>query len=109
LRDFVWVDDCTDVMLWLYDHPEVSGLFNMGTGQARSFADLAAAVFRALGKEPNVRYVDTPEEIRAKYQYFTEAKMARLRAAGYKKPFTALEDGVKRYVRDFLHTADPYR
>lgn len=109
MRDFVWIDDCTDVMLWLYDHPEVNGLFNMGTGRARSFADLAKAVFHALGQAPNIHYVDTPEEIRAKYQYFTEAKMARLRAAGYKKPFTALEDGVNRYVQDFLRTADPYR
>jgi ADP-L-glycero-D-manno-heptose 6-epimerase len=109
MRDFVWIDDCTDVMLWLYDHPEVNGLFNMGTGKARSFADLAKAVFAALGKEPNIQFVDTPEEIRAKYQYFTEAKMARLRSAGYTKPFTSLEDGVARYVQDFLHTPDPYR
>jgi ADP-L-glycero-D-manno-heptose 6-epimerase len=109
LRDFVWIDDCTDVMLWLYDHPAVNGLFNMGIGQARSFADLAKAVFAALGKEPNIRYIDTPEDLRAKYQYFTEAKMARLRAAGYDKPFTALEAGVARYVKDFLHTSDPYR
>jgi ADP-L-glycero-D-manno-heptose 6-epimerase len=109
MRDFVWIDDCTDVMLWLYDHPEVNGLFNMGTGKARSFAALAKAVFAALGKEPRIQYVDTPEAIRAKYQYFTEAKMARLRAAGYDKPFTALEDGIARYVRDFLHTPDPYR
>lgn len=109
LRDFVWIDDCTDVMLWLYDHPAVNGLFNMGTGQARSFADLAKAVFAALGKEPNIRYIDTPENIRAQYQYFTEAKMARLRAAGYSKPFTSLEAGITRYVQDFLHTDDPYR
>ena len=109
LRDFVWVGDCTDVMLWLYDHPTVNGLFNLGTGQARSFADLAKAVFAALGKEPNIRYIDTPENIRAQYQYFTEAKMARLRAAGYSKPFTSLEAGVARYVKDFLHTPDPYR
>ena len=109
MRDFVWIDDCTDVMLWLYDHAEVNGLFNMGTGQARSFADLAKAVFAALGREPHIQYIDTPEAIRAKYQYFTEAKMARLRAAGYAKPFTALEDGVSRYVRGFLDTADPYR
>ena len=109
LRDFVWVGDCADVMLWLYDHPEISGLFNLGTGQARSFADLAEAVFEALHQKPNIRYVETPLAIRDRYQYFTEAKMARLRAAGYDKPFTALEDGVARYVQDFLHTADPYR
>jgi ADP-L-glycero-D-manno-heptose 6-epimerase len=109
MRDFIWVDDCTDVMLWLHDNPDISGLFNLGTGKARSFADLAKAVFAALGKEPNIRYVETPEAIRAKYQYFTEAKMTRLREAGYDKPFTSLEDGIARYVRDFLHTPDPYR
>ena len=108
LRDFVWVGDCCDVMLWLKDHPEVNGLFNLGSGKARSFADLATAVYRANHREPKIRYVDTPEAIREKYQYFTEAKMNRLRAAGYDKPMTELEDGVARYVRDFLGTADPY-
>ena len=108
-RDFVWVEDCADVMCWLFDHPDVSGLFNMGTGKARSFADLARAVFAALGKEANIDYVDTPEEIREKYQYFTEAKMDRLGAAGYDKAFTAIEEGVGRYVRDYLDTDDPYR
>lgn len=107
-RDFVWVGDCVDVMLWLYDRPAVNGLFNMGTGQARSFADLATAAFRALGMEPAIDYVDTPEEIRDRYQYFTEAKMDRLRAAGYAAPFTALEDGIARYVRDYLSQPDPY-
>ena len=107
-RDFVWVGDCVDVMLWLFDHPEISGLFNMGSGAARSFADLAAAVFRACDREPEITYVDTPIAIRDKYQYFTEARMARLRAAGYDRPFTALEDGVSRYVRDCLDAADPY-
>ncbi len=109
LRDFVWVGDCADVMAWLFDHPEVSGLFNMGTGKARSFADLARAVFAALDKEANIDYVDTPDEIREKYQYFTEAKMDRLRGAGFEKPFTAIEEGVGRYVRDYLDTDDPYR
>jgi ADP-L-glycero-D-manno-heptose 6-epimerase len=107
-RDFVWVGDCVDVMLWLHDRPAVNGLFNMGTGHARSFADLAAAAFRALGKEPEIDYVDTPEEIRDRYQYFTEAKMERLRAARYAAPFTELEDGVARYVRDYLSQPDPY-
>ncbi len=77
--------------------------------EARSFADLARAVFAALGKEANIDYVDTPEEIRDKYQYFTEAKMDRLRGAGFEKPFTAIEEGVGRYVRDYLDTDDPYR
>jgi ADP-L-glycero-D-manno-heptose 6-epimerase len=109
LRDFVWVDDVCDVMVWLNGHPEVNGLYNLGSGKARSFADLAKAVFRAMNREPQIRYIETPEAIRAKYQYFTEAKMERLRAAGYAKPMTELEDGIARYVRDFLQAADPYR
>jgi len=108
-RDFVYVRDCVDMMLWLYDHPEVSGLFNIGSGTARSFADLAAAVFRALGQEPRIEFVDTPPEIRDRYQYFTEARMDRLRAAGYTTPPTTLEDGVRDYVERYLAAADPYR
>lgn len=109
LRDFVWVGDCVDIILWLLDNRGVSGLFNCGTGQARSFADLASAVYRALDKEPVIEFVPTPENIRDKYQYFTEARMERLRAAGYDKPSTSLEDGINAYVRNYLHTADPYR
>jgi ADP-L-glycero-D-manno-heptose 6-epimerase len=109
LRDFVWVGDCADVVMWLLDTPGASGLYNVGTGRARSFKDLASAVFHALGREPRIDYVDTPVAIRDKYQYFTEARMERLRAAGYAKPFTVLEDGVARYVRDYLETVDPYR
>ncbi|MFQ5763491.1 MAG: ADP-glyceromanno-heptose 6-epimerase [Rhodospirillales bacterium] len=109
LRDFIWVDDCLELVLWLLKSPDVNGLFNCGTGQARSFADLTTAVFAALGKKPKIKYVPTPPEIRAKYQYFTEAGTERLRAAGYDKPFTALEDGVKAYVKGFLAADDPYR
>ena len=109
LRDFVWIDDAVQVMLWLCDHPAVSGLFNVGTGKARSFADLAAAVFAALGREPQIDYVDTPAEIRDRYQYFTEANMERLRAAGYDRPATELEDGVAAYVRGYLAADDRYR
>ena len=108
LRDFIWVGDCVDVCLWLLDNPGVSGLFNCGTGQARSFADLAAAVFRSLDREPMIEFVPTPEQIRDKYQYFTQASTDKLRAAGYDKPFTSLEDGVGKYVREFLHTNDKY-
>ena len=108
MRDFVWVGDCVDVMVWLYENPDVCGLFNMGTGEARSFADLAHAVFAAMGREPEIEYVDTPEEIRDRYQYFTQARMDRLRKAGYARDFTALEDGVATYVRDFLSADDPY-
>jgi ADP-L-glycero-D-manno-heptose 6-epimerase len=108
-RDFVYVRDAVDMMLWLYDHPAVNGLFNIGSGAARSFTDLAQAVFRAMGREPRIDYVDTPVEIRDKYQYFTEARMDRLRAAGYDKPPTALEAGVVDYVQRYLAAADPYR
>jgi ADP-L-glycero-D-manno-heptose 6-epimerase len=109
LRDFIWVDDVVQIMLWLLDHPDVNGLFNVGTGKARSFLDLASAVYRALGKEPYIRYVDTPLEIRPRYQYFTEARMNRLRAAGYDRPFATLEDGIGVYVTRYLAAADRYR
>ena len=108
LRDFVAVDDCVDVMLWLRAHPEVNGLFNVGTGAARSFLDLAGAVYRASGRNLDVEFVDTPDTMRAHYQYFTQARMERLRAAGYDRPFTSLEDGVARYVA-LLDSPDPYR
>jgi ADP-L-glycero-D-manno-heptose 6-epimerase len=108
-RDFVWVGDCVDVVLWLLDHAEVNGLFNLGTGEDRTFEDLARAVFTALGMPPSILYIDMPEAIREKYQYFTRAQMDRLRAAGYERPFTSLEDGVRTYVQDFLLRDDPYR
>jgi ADP-L-glycero-D-manno-heptose 6-epimerase len=98
LRDFIWVGDCVDVMLWLLDHRSVSGLFNVGTGQARSFLDVAAAVFAALGRTPDIEFVDMPLSLRDKYQYYTRAEMARLRGAGYRRQFTALETGVQDYV-----------
>jgi ADP-L-glycero-D-manno-heptose 6-epimerase len=109
LRDFIYVRDCVDALIWLYEHPDVNGLFNLGTGKARSFTDLAAATFRAAGRAPVYEFIDTPVEIRDKYQYFTEARMDRLRAAGYDKTFTALEDGVADYVTNFLACPDPYR
>jgi ADP-L-glycero-D-manno-heptose 6-epimerase len=108
-RDFIWVGDCVSVLTWLYDHPGVNGLFNLGTGKARSFADLAQATFGAMRSAGNIEYVDMPAEMRDRYQYFTEAPMQRLRAAGYTAPFTSLEDGVARYVGDYLATSDPYR
>ncbi|HYC05992.1 MAG TPA: ADP-glyceromanno-heptose 6-epimerase [Azospirillaceae bacterium] len=108
MRDFVWVGDCVDVMLWLHDNPGVSGLYNLGTGQARSWNDLAAALFDAAGLPPKVEYLAMPDHLRGKYQYFTEARMDRLREAGYTAPFTSLEEGVRRYVRDFLSRPSPY-
>lgn len=108
-RDFVAVGDCVDMLLFLYDHPDQCGLFNMGSGTARSFADLAAAVYRAAGREPLIEFIDTPIEIRDKYQYFTQAPIDRLRRAGYDRPTTSLEDGVRDYVQTYLAAADPYR
>jgi len=107
-RDFIAVADCAQVVLWLLDNPAVNGLFNLGTGVARSFEDLARATFAALGEKPAIVYVDTPPAIRAHYQYFTEAKMARLRGAGFIAPFTRLEDGVADYVKRYLVPGDPY-
>jgi ADP-L-glycero-D-manno-heptose 6-epimerase len=109
MRDFVYVADCVDVIEWLLARPEVSGLFNLGSGRARSFADLGRALFLALERPPELRYVDMPEAIRANYQYFTEARMDRLRAAGYARPFTSLEDGARAYVSQYLSQPDPYR
>ncbi len=109
LRDFVYVKDCVKVILWLLDNPQVSGLFNLGTGQARSFKDLARATFKATGKTENIQYIDTPEAIRDKYQYFTEANMKKLREVGYGGNFYSLEDGIAEYVTDYLSKPDPYR
>ena len=108
-RDFVYVRDVADVALWLLQTPGVSGVYNLGSGQARSFRELAEALFVAAGREPRVAYVDMPEGIRDRYQYFTEADMSRLRAAGYRRAFTGLEEGIAEYVRLYLSQADPYR
>ena len=108
-RDFIWVDDCVDVMLWLYNHPHISGLFNLGTGKARSSYDLAVSVFKALGKEPSIEFIDMPLSLREKYQYFTQANMSRLHKAGYTASFTSLEEGVCQYVQNYLLKPDPYR
>jgi ADP-L-glycero-D-manno-heptose 6-epimerase len=107
-RDFVWVGDCVDVLLWLHDNPRVNGLFNCGSGRARTWNELAGAVFAALGRPARIEYIDMPEALRPAYQYFTEAPRARLEAAGYRRPATPLEEGVARYVRDFLSRPDPY-
>lgn len=109
LRDFVHVDDVVDVIDWLLGKPEISGIFNAGSGQARSFADLARATFAAAGKEPQITYIDMPEVIRDRYQYFTQARMDRVRALGFDGQSTPLEEGVRRYVQFYLATEDPYR
>ncbi|WP_374591776.1 ADP-glyceromanno-heptose 6-epimerase [Aquabacterium sp.] len=109
LRDFVYVKDCVAVMLWLFDHRHVSGVFNLGTGQARSFVDLVQAIGSALNKPVNIEFVEMPESIRPNYQYFTEAKMSKLRNVGYEAGFSSLEDGVKDYVSGHLTRSDMYR
>lgn len=107
-RDFIYVKDCVKVVRWLLANPKVNGLYNCGTGQARSFNDLAKATFAAVGKAPAISYFDMPETLQDKYQYLTEADMKRLRAAGYTENFTSLEDGVKDYVQNYLMKEDPY-
>jgi ADP-L-glycero-D-manno-heptose 6-epimerase len=109
LRDFIWVDDVVDVMLWLLDTPAANGLFNLGTGRARSYLDLAYAVCDAAGVERRVEFIDMPAGLRGQYQSFTEAPMQRLREAGFAGQFTPLEVGVGRYVREHLRQPDPYR
>lgn len=102
LRDFVYVKDVVDVIAFLFEKNPKSGIYNLGSGKARSFEDLAKATFKALGKTPNIEFIDTPIDIRDKYQYFTEANMRKLRSAGYPKPFTSLEEGVEDYVKNYL-------
>ena len=108
-RDFIYVDDVVRVIIWLIATPQVSGLFNVGTGKARSFRDLIVSAYGALGREPNIEYVDMPEQIRGSYQYFTESVVDRLARAGYNGGFTRLEDAVGAYVNGFLDRADRYR
>jgi ADP-L-glycero-D-manno-heptose 6-epimerase len=108
-RDFVYVDDAVAVLRWLIDTPSVSGIFNVGTGEARSFRDLITALFHALDRPPKIEYVDMPSSVRDQYQYFTQAEVENLRRAGYNADFTSLEEGVSRYVKSFLNQADRYR
>ena len=109
LRDFVYVRDVTEVIRWLLDNPEVNGIYNLGSGRARSFEDMARQVFKAAGKPPQIECTPMPPAIRDKYQYFTEARMDRILAAGYGKPLTGLEEGIDDYVGRFLSQPDPYR
>jgi ADP-L-glycero-D-manno-heptose 6-epimerase len=108
LRDFVYVKDCVDVVLWLLDNSRISGLFNVGSGVARSWLDLANALFAANDRPPSIEFIDMPSQLSANYQYFTEARLDRLRAAGYQKPFTTLEAGIADYVHNYLLKSNPY-
>jgi ADP-L-glycero-D-manno-heptose 6-epimerase len=108
-RDFIYVDDVVSVVRWLMDAPRISGLFNVGTGKARSFREMIEAMFAAMGRPRKIEYIDTPESIRGQYQYFTQSNVGRLRAAGYNAGFTSLEDAVSRYVTLYLDRPDRYR
>ncbi len=108
-RDFVHVEDCVQAVLWLLRTPRARGLFNVGSGQARSFLDLARAIFSAMDRNADIRFIPMPDDLRGKYQYFTEAPLRRLRDAGYDRPATGLEAGVADYVRNHLSQPDGYR
>jgi ADP-L-glycero-D-manno-heptose 6-epimerase len=108
-RDFIYVDDAVAVVRWMLETPQVTGIFNVGTGKARSFKDLITAMYAAMGAKPNIEYVDMPDEIRSQYQYFTQAEVANLQRAGYNAGFPPLEDSVRRYVTQFLDREDRYR
>ena len=108
-RDFIYVDDAIAVVRWLLETPGVSGIFNIGTGKARSFRDMMLAMFQALGRPPDIEHIEMPAAIRGKYQYFTQAEIENLRLAGYNAGFTPLEQAVGQYVSDYLDQQDRYR
>lgn len=103
-RDFIYVKDCCDVIWWMMQSDKVCGIYNLGTGAARSWKDLVNGVFSSLKLSPQIEYIDMPKPLRARYQYFTEASMTKLQQAGYNKPFTSLEDGICDYVTNYLET-----
>lgn len=107
-RDVLYVKDSVQVLLWCLDHPNVSGLYNLGTGKAVTFNDMAAAIYAAIGRATNIHYMDMPESLIANYQYFTEANISKLRAAGFEMPFMSVEDGIKDFVQNYLQKPDPY-
>lgn len=109
VRDFIWVDDCVDVMIWFYKNAKISGLYNLGTGKGRTFRDMAEAMFAAAGKPAKITYIDMPDILRDRYQYFTQAEIRKLRKAGYTKEFTSLEDGLRIYIQKYLSQSDRYR
>lgn len=108
IRDFVYVKDVVEILLFFMNHRKDSGIYNLGTGKARTFLDLTKNTFKAMGLEENISFIDTPEDIRDKYQYFTEAKMEKLRKIGYKKEFHSLEEGVADYVKNYLTKKNYY-
>jgi ADP-L-glycero-D-manno-heptose 6-epimerase len=109
MRDFVWIDDCVAAMLWFADRARPNGLYNVGSGKARSFVDLARAAYAAVGQEPRFDFVPLPTALAGKYQYFTQADMSKLNATGWTRQPLSIEDGVRRYFTEFLTRPDPYR
>ena len=107
-RDFVWVGDCVNIALWLSENSGGKGIYNVGTGKARTFKELASAVFDSMDLDNNIEFIEMPEVVQKHYQYFTEEDISRIRALGYRTPTTELEDGIKQYLHDYLMTADPY-
>jgi ADP-L-glycero-D-manno-heptose 6-epimerase len=107
-RDFVYVKDCVDVILWALRTPEVSGLFNCGTGRATSFRELAEATYKAMQREPAIEYIPMPDQLKGKYQYFTQAEMGKLRDAGYDGQFRTVEQGMQDYIVNYLNKDDPF-
>lgn len=108
MRDFVYVKDCLDVMWWLFNNPNVNGIFNLGTGKARTWNDLIKAVFAAMGRKTNIQYIEMPDSLHDQYQYFTQAEMNKLKAAGCPVTFSSLEDSVLDYVCNYLQKADQH-
>ncbi|HDS09765.1 MAG TPA: ADP-glyceromanno-heptose 6-epimerase [Firmicutes bacterium] len=107
-RDFIFIKDCTNIIWWLINHREINGIFNLGTGKARTWIDLANSVFFAMEKKPEIEFIEMPKEIRQKYQYFTEADMKKLKSTGCPVNFRELEDSVADYIRNYLSHQDPY-
>jgi len=107
-RDFIYVKDAVEAMIWFYQNPKVKGIFNLGSGKAQSWNELAEAIFAACGKPKNIEYIDMPDTLKNQYQYFTEADMAKLRSAGCAMKFRAVDKGVKDYVQNHLLQKDPY-
>ncbi|HOJ51053.1 MAG TPA: ADP-glyceromanno-heptose 6-epimerase [Syntrophales bacterium] len=107
-RDFIYVKDCVDVLWWLLQHPEVTGIYNLGTGRARTWNDLVYAIFSALQREPVIEYIDMPPGLERQYQYFTEARMEKLQGTGCPLSFSSLEEAVSDYVQGYLTSDDPY-
>lgn len=107
-RDFVWIEDCVNVVLWMIEHTEVFGIYNVGSGIPRTFNDIARIISSTLNRECHIEYIDMPEGLKEQYQYHTQADISKLRSIGYNTPMTSLEKGISEYINNFLNTNDRY-